>query len=454
MFRRILVANRGEIALRVIRTCREMGIETVAVYSDVDADSLHVRAATRAICIGPRDARQSYLNQAALITAAQATGAEAIHPGYGFLAENAAFARACAEAGLKFIGPSAESIDLMGHKARAKERMRAAGVPLIPGSAGVLRDLAEAERVADETGYPLLIKAAAGGGGKGMRIVRAPGELADALMMAQMEARAAFGDDSVYIERLLERARHVEVQVLGDQHGHVVALGERDCSLQRRSQKLLEEAPAPGIRPEVRAAMAEAAVRGCAAIGYEGAGTIEFLYEPAREAFYFIEMNTRIQVEHPVTEMITGIDIVREQMRVAAGEPLGYRQEDLRFFGHAIECRINAEDPALDFRPNAGRITDYRPPGGPWVRVDSHCYAGFTIVPFYDSLIAKLIVWAPTRDQAIARMQRALGEYVIEGIKTTIPFHQAALAHPVYRAAEMDTRFVERALAPALAAGA
>ncbi|MBI2321825.1 MAG: acetyl-CoA carboxylase biotin carboxylase subunit, partial [Chloroflexi bacterium] len=377
MFRRILIANRGEIALRIIRTCQELGVETVAVYSDVDASSLHVAAATRAVCIGPREPRQSYLNQAALITAAQATGAEAIHPGYGFLAENAAFAQACADAGLKFIGPSPASIELMGHKAQAKETMRAAGVPTIPGSDGVVADLAAAQRVAEAIGYPLLVKAAAGGGGKGMRIVRSAADLPEALMMAQMEARAAFGDDSVYLERLLERARHVEVQVLGDQHGQVVALGERDCSLQRRSQKLIEEAPAPGLRPEVRAALAAAAVRGCAAIGYQSAGTVEFLYDAAREAFYFIEMNTRIQVEHPVTEMVTGIDLVREQLRVAAGEPLGYGQGDVQVRGHAIECRINAEDPAQGFRPNAGHIGDYRPPGGPWLRVDSHCYPGF-----------------------------------------------------------------------------
>lgn len=447
MFRRILVANRGEIALRIIRCCQELGIETVAVYSEPDRESLPVKLADRAVCIGPREAEASYLNQAAIITAALATGAEAIHPGYGFLAENAEFAAACREAGLIFVGPPPEAIARMGHKALARDTTRAADVPVVPGSDGLVRDLAEALAVAERIGYPVLVKAAAGGGGRGMRSAAGPAELRLAFETAKAEAGAAFGDDGLYLERLLARVRHVEVQLLADAHGNTIHLGERDCSAQRRRQKLLEEAPAPGITPEVRERMGAAAVRAAQSVGYRGAGTVEFMYEPATRAFYFMEMNTRIQVEHPVTEMVTGVDLVRQQILAAAGEALEYRQSDVSFQGHALECRINAEDP-VNFLPSAGTIQEYLSPGGPWVRVDSHCHPGYRVLPFYDSLIAKLIVWGPTRQEAIARMRRALGEYLITGIETTIPFHGRLLAHPRFLAGDLSTDMVESELLP------
>ena len=445
MFKRILVANRGEIALRVIRSCQELGVETVAVYSEPDRESLHVHRANEAVCIGPREASGSYLNQAAIITAALATSAEAIHPGYGFLAENAQFAEACKDAGLTFIGPPSSSISRMGDKASARETMRSAGVPVVPGSDGLVSNTAEAVREAERIGYPVLIKAAAGGGGRGMRPASDAGELQAALATARVEAGAAFGDDGLYLERLVSPVRHVEIQVLADSHGNIVHLGERDCSVQRRRQKLLEEAPGPGISAELREHMGRTAVEAARAVGYQSAGTVEFIYEPTTGAFYFMEMNARIQVEHPVTEAVTGVDLVREQLLIAAGEPLKLQQSDVTWRGHAIECRINAEDPGT-FMPHAGTVRSYVSPGGPWVRVDSHCYPGYSVLPFYDSLIAKLIVWAPSRDEAICRMLRALDEYVIEGIPTTIPFHQRVLTHRRFLNGELSTDFVEREL--------
>lgn len=445
MFRRILVANRGEIALRIIRSCQELGVETVAVYSEPDRQSLHVKRADRAVCIGPREASASYLNSAALITAALATDSEAIHPGYGFLAENAGFATACRESGLVFIGPPPESIIKMGHKASARETMRAADVPVVPGSDGLVHNLDQALAVAERIGYPVLLKAAAGGGGRGMRSAASLNDLQLAFQTSKAESKAAFGDDSLYIERLLNRVRHVEVQILADGHGNVVHLGERDCSIQRRRQKLLEEAPAPGINPELRDRMGAAAVRAAKSVGYQSTGTVEFIFEPSTGNFFFMEMNTRIQVEHPVTEMITGVDLVRQQILVAAREPLGFQQSDLELRGHALECRINAEDPN-SFLPSAGTIQEYLCPGGPWVRVDSHCYPGHQVMPFYDSLIAKLIVWGPTREEAIARMRRALGEYLITGIRTTIPFHLRLLANPRFLAGDVSTDMVETEL--------
>jgi acetyl-CoA carboxylase, biotin carboxylase subunit len=442
MFRKVLIANRGEIALRVIRACREMGIRTVAVYSEADRESLHVRFADEDVCIGPAPARDSYLNIPRLIAAAEITGADAIHPGYGFLAENAEFAEICERSDIVFIGPSAEQIRLMGDKAVARRTMMGVGVPTVPGSEGAIDDADAALEIAREIGFPVLIKAAAGGGGKGMRVAVDADTFPAQLQMAQNEARAAFGDPSVYLEKYLARPRHIEIQVMGDHHGNVIHLNERECSLQRRHQKLVEEAPSVALTPELRAAMGEAATRGAKAIGYFSAGTIEFLLDEDG-SFYFMEMNTRIQVEHPVTELVTGVDLVKEQIRVAAGEPLSLRHTpELR--GHCIECRINAEDPKRNFAPSPGQITIFHPPGGPGVRVDTHVYAGYMVPPYYDSLIGKLIVHGATRDEALIRMRIALESFIIEGVHTTIPFLLDLLHDEDVVAGRMDTKMVER----------
>jgi acetyl-CoA carboxylase, biotin carboxylase subunit len=441
MFHKVLIANRGEIALRVLRTCREMGIRTVVAHSQVDAGSRPVRLADESICIGPGDARQSYLNIPSIISAASITDSEAIHPGYGLLSENAAFAEICRACGITFIGPSPEAIRLMGDKAQARSMAKQAGAPVVPGSEGPLAGVDEAQAVADAIGYPVLVKAAAGGGGRGMRIVRARGALVQAFATCQAEAAQAFGSSELYLEKFVEEARHVEVQVLGDRNGIRVHLGERDCSVQRRHQKLLEESPAWAISEETRAGLHKAALAVANSVNYVSAGTVEFLVVPDG-SFYFIEMNTRIQVEHPVTEMVTGIDLVREQIRVAAGEPLGYRQRAIVARGHAIECRINAEDPE-HFVPSPGTVTAWLPPGGYGVRVDSHLTPGAVVPPHYDSLIAKIIVHGRDRSEAIARMQRALAETVVEGVKTTIPYHQKLLADPAYLSGELTLPHLE-----------
>lgn len=446
MFSRVLVANRGEIALRVVRALRELGVESVVAYSQADRDTRAVHEADMAVCIGPASSAQSYLNFSAVIGAAVSRGCEAIHPGYGFLSENADFARACADNGIVFIGPSPEVIDRMGEKSNAKQTMRAAGVPCVPGSDGEVETLGEARAVAAQIGYPLLIKASAGGGGKGMREAWSDEELEKAYNTARSEARAAFGNDAVYMERLVQHPRHVEVQVLADAHGNAVHLCERDCSVQRRHQKLVEEAPSPALTPELRREMGEAAVRAVREVGYTNAGTIEFLLD-ADGRFYFMEMNTRIQVEHPVTEQITLTDLVKEQVRIAAGEPMSIAgRAPFAPMGHAIEFRINAEDPEHGFRPCPGTVTRLVLPGGPGVRVDTHVYQGYTIPPTYDSLVAKLIVWGSTREEALARAGRALAEFTIEGIKTTIPFHRAALCDEAFRSGEVYTDFIETRL--------
>ncbi len=442
MFDKILIANRGEIALRIIRACRELNIRTVAVYSQADAESLHVKLADEAYCIGPAPSQRSYLHIPAIISTAVVTGADAIHPGYGFLSENSNFAEICKDHKIKFIGPSIEAIDSMGDKSSAKDTMRKAKVPVVPGSNGLVADEAEAFRLASDIGFPVIIKATAGGGGRGMRVVQDPVQLASAIASARSEAAAAFGDSGVYIEKYLKPIRHVEIQVLADSHGNCVHLGERDCSVQRRHQKLIEEAPSTAITPDLRRQMGEAAVRVAKQIKYEGAGTVEFILD--RDKFYFMEMNTRIQVEHPVTEFITGIDLVKEQIRVAAGMPLPFKQNDIKFNGHSIECRINAEDPERKFLPSPGRIDAYIAPGGPGVRVDSHAYPGYVIPPYYDSLVSKLIVWGQNREEAIHRMQRALDEYCITGIHTTISFHQRVLAHPSFQKGDISTDFIEK----------
>jgi len=442
MFDKVLIANRGEIAIRVIRACKELGIGTVAVYSEADADCLHVAYADEAVCIGPAPAIKSYLQMPAIIMAATSRGAQAIHPGYGFLAENERFSTLCRENGITFIGPSPESLALMGDKAAARATMKAAGVPITPGSDGITEDAAAAEAVAREIGLPVMVKASGGGGGKGIRIVREASELATAVRQAQGEAEAAFGNAAVYVEKYIEQPRHVEVQVMADRHGNALHLGERDCSIQRRHQKLIEESPSPAVTPAMRAAMGHAAVEAARAAGYEGAGTVEFLLTPEGD-FSFMEMNTRVQVEHPVTEMVTGIDIVKTGIAVAAGEPLPFSQDDVRWRGHAIEFRINAEDPAADFMPSAGTVSRWIPPGGPWVRLDSHVYQGYAMPRFYDSLVAKLIVWGRDRDEAIARGKWALEQFVAEGIKTTIPFHRHVLEHPLFVAGTVSTHFIE-----------
>ncbi len=443
-FGKVLIANRGEVALRVIRACREMGIGTVAVYSEADKDCLHARMADEAICVGPAQSAMSYLNVTAIISAALITGASAVHPGYGFLAENAGFARACSDSGLTFIGPSPDAISRMGDKASAKTTMLAAGVPCVPGSDGPVTSEREALDFAGEAGYPVLIKASAGGGGRGMRVATTPEELVTNLHQARAEAAVAFGDDTVYIERYLSRPRHVEFQVLADSHGNAVHLFERDCSMQRRHQKLVEESPSPALTPELRAAMGEAALRAVRAVDYVNAGTVEFLLTEDG-SFFFMEMNTRVQVEHPVTEAVTGVDIIKEQIRIAAGLPMRHtRQEDVTLRGHAIEFRINAEDPADSFRPHPGRIEVYHAPGGLGVRVDSHVYSGYHVPPYYDSLLAKLIVWGETRDEAVHRARRALDEFIVVGIPTTIPFHQAVVENEYFQRGEVYTDFVEK----------
>ncbi|GAB6889246.1 acetyl-CoA carboxylase biotin carboxylase subunit [Geobacillus sp. FSL K6-0789] len=443
MIKKVLVANRGEIAVRIIRACRELGIETVAVFSQADRDALHVQLADEAYCIGPTASKDSYLNFTNIMSVATLTGCDAIHPGYGFLAENEAFAELCRECNVTFIGPSPEAIAKMGIKDIARETMREAGVPIVPGSRGVIESLEEARAIAAEIGYPVIIKATAGGGGKGIRVARNEEELVKGINITQQEAATAFGNPGVYIEKYIEDFRHVEIQVLADSYGNTIHLGERDCSIQRRLQKLVEEAPSPALDDDMRRRMGEAAVKAAKAVNYMGAGTVEFIYDHRNKQFYFMEMNTRIQVEHPVTELITGVDLVKEQIRVAAGEKLSLTQEDVSFNGWAIECRINAENPAKNFMPSPGKIAMYLPPGGPGVRVDSAAYPGYTIPPYYDSMIAKLIVHAPTREEAIARMRRALSEFVIEGIHTTIPFHIKLMEHEKFQSGEFNTKFLE-----------
>ena len=442
MFHKVLIANRGEIALRIIRACKELGIKTVAVYSTADAHSLHVKLADESVCIGPPPSIQSYLNINAIISAAELTDAEAIHPGYGFLSENAAFAEICENCGITFIGPTAESMRIMGDKISARQAVIKVGVPILPGTKEGVHDVAEAVRVAKQIGFPVIIKATAGGGGRGMKIVHSPATLPNAFATARAEAQAGFGNPEVYIEKYCENPRHVEIQIMADKHGNVIHLGERDCSIQRRHQKIIEEAPSTVSTPELRAAMGDAAVRAAKAVNYNSVGTMEFLLDKDN-SFYFMEMNTRVQVEHPVTEMVTGIDIVREQIRSAAGIPLRYTQDDIKINGHSIECRINAEDP-LKFTPSPGKITSYHTPGGLGVRVDSFVYDQYTVLPHYDSLIAKLIVHAETREDAIKRMARALDEYIIEGIKTTIPFHKRIMANKAFIEGDIDTRFIEK----------
>ncbi|HEX8723978.1 MAG TPA: acetyl-CoA carboxylase biotin carboxylase subunit [Gemmatimonadaceae bacterium] len=442
MFKKVLIANRGEIALRVIRACKELGVETVAVYSEADRESLHVRFADDDVCIGPAPARDSYLRIPRLIAAAEITGADAIHPGYGFLAENAEFAETCAASNIAFIGPTADQIRVMGDKAAARKTMTAVGVPIVPGTPGPVEDVDEALTFAREIGFPVIIKAAAGGGGKGMRVAKDADDFARSFGLARSEALSAFGNGDVYVEKYLARPRHIEFQILGDKHGSVIHLGERDCSVQRRHQKLIEESPSPAVTPDLRARMGAAAVAGAKAIDYVGAGTIEMLLD-SDGSFYFMEMNTRIQVEHPVTEMITGVDLVKEQIRVAAGEKLSVTElPPLR--GHVIEVRVNAEDPSRNFQPSPGRIETFHPPGGPGVRLDSHVYAGYTVPPFYDSLLGKLICQGRDRSEALDRMRVALEAFVIEGVTTTIPFLARVMDNPRFRAGEVDTKFLER----------
>jgi acetyl-CoA carboxylase biotin carboxylase subunit len=441
MFKKILIANRGEIALRIIRSCQEMGIKTVAVYSTADADSLHVKFADEAVCIGPPAGKESYLKIPSILAAAEITNAEAIHPGYGFLAENAEFSRICGEHDIKFIGPSPDAINRMGDKAVAKATMIKNNVPVVPGSKGEVDSYEEAKTVCDDIGFPVIIKASAGGGGRGMRMVMEASELEKNYKMCRNEAETAFNNPAVYIERFVTNPHHVEIQVLSDQHGNHIHLGERDCSLQRRHQKVLEESPSPLMTPELRKRMGDAATNAAKAVNYEGAGTVEFLVDDDHN-FYFMEMNTRIQVEHPVTEEVTGIDLIEQQIRVAAGEKLP--EFELEFNNHAIECRINAEDPAHNFRPSAGEITVFHPPGGHGVRLDTHAYSGYRIPPYYDSMIAKLIVSAPTREDAIKKMKRALKEFIIEGIKTTIPYHIQLMDDENFIKGKFDTKYLER----------
>jgi acetyl-CoA carboxylase biotin carboxylase subunit len=447
MFQRILVANRGEIALRVIRACRDLGVEVVVVYSEADRDAPYLELADQAICIGPPPSAKSYLKESQIIAAADKTNAEAIHPGYGFLSENASFAQKCRENNFEFIGPPADAMHKLGNKNQAKQLAKQANVPTVPGSDGLIETEEQALKFAHAVGYPVLIKAAAGGGGKGMRPAHDDASLVSGLSAARQEAIAAFKDGSVYLEKVIEQPRHVEVQLLGDQHGNVIHLFERDCSSQRRNQKLIEESPAPNLPAAVRDELCAAAVRLAKTAGYYSAGTCEFLVDKLNK-FYFIEVNARIQVEHPVTELVTGVDLIREQIRVAAGERLRFRQEDIRQRGSAIECRINAEDPANDFRPSPGLIRTWRPPGGPGVRLDTHVVAGYRVPPNYDSMVAKLLVHQPTRAEAITVMRRALREFVVEGIHTTIPIHQQILDTPEFVEGRVDTKFIERSLLP------
>jgi acetyl-CoA carboxylase biotin carboxylase subunit len=445
MFEKILIANRGEIALRIQRACREMGIKTVAVHSEADADAKYVKLADESVCIGPAASALSYLNVPAIISAAELTDAEAIHPGYGFLSENADFAERVESSGFVFIGPRPETIRLMGDKVSAKDAMKASGVPCVPGSDGALPDDGgEIMRIANKVGYPIIIKAAGGGGGRGMRVVHSDGALLNAVAMTQAEAQSAFGNPVVYMERYLQRPRHIEIQILADEHGHAIHLGERDCSMQRRHQKILEEAPAPGLDRKLRDKIGERCAAACRKIGYRGAGTFEFLYEDGE--FFFIEMNTRVQVEHPVTELITGVDIVQEQIRIAAGEELRYKQKDIEFRGHAIECRINAEHP-YTFVPSPGRLTAYHVPGGPGIRVDSHVYQNYFVPPHYDSMIGKLLAHGATREQALARMRTALAEMIVEGIHTNIPLHQDLLRDANFIQGGTNIHYLEQKLA-------
>lgn len=442
MIRKILIANRGEIAVRIIRACREMGIETVAVYSEADKEALHTQLADEAVCIGPAPSKESYLNMERIISATIVSGADAIHPGFGFLSENSRFAELCEQCHITFIGPGSEVIAKLGNKQEARNTMIAAGVPVIPGSTEPIYDVETGSREAEKIGYPVIIKAALGGGGKGMRVADTPEEFAESFRTAQKEAQMAFGDDTMYIEHFVRHPRHIEFQILADEMGHVIHLGERDCSIQRNHQKMIEESPCAAISEELRKKMGEAAVKAAKAAGYVNAGTIEFLLEK-NQKFYFMEMNTRIQVEHPVTEWVTGIDLVKEQIRIASGLPLSYRQEDVQLKGHAIECRINAENPAKGFRPSPGLITDLYLPGGKGIRVDSAVYSGCTIPPYYDSMIAKLIVWAQNREEAIRKMQSALGEVIIEGIDTNVDYQYEIFNHPDYLSGNIDVEFIE-----------
>ena len=442
MFKKVLIANRGEIAVRIIRACRELGIRTVAVFSEADRDALHAKIADEAICIGPAASDKSYLNIKSILAACELTGAEALHPGFGFLSENASFARMCERCGVTFIGPSPESMMLMGDKATAKKTMREANVPVVPGSDGIVESIEEAREVADRIGYPVMVKASAGGGGRGIRKVDSPDQLEDALLTAKREAKSFFGDDGVYIEKFIVDPRHVEVQLLADHYGNIVHMGERDCSLQRRNQKMVEECPCPVLSPELRAEMGAAAVRAAAACGYENAGTVEFLL--SGDQFYFMEMNTRIQVEHPITEFVTGIDLVKMQLKIAAGEILPFTQQDIHMQGHAIECRINAENPAQGFRPSPGQIKSLYMPGGPGIRIDTAVYSGYTIPPYYDSMIAKLIAYAPTREEALMKMQWALAEFLVEGVDTNIDFQLKLLRDPDVEKADYDIGFLGR----------
>ncbi|MCM0650325.1 acetyl-CoA carboxylase biotin carboxylase subunit [Clostridium swellfunianum] len=445
MFKKILIANRGEIAVRIIRACREMGIETVAVYSQADKDALHAEMADYAVCIGPAKARDSYLNMQNIISATVLSGAEAIHPGFGFLSENSEFAEMCRECNITFIGPDSESIEKMGNKSRAREIMMEAGVPVVPGSSGSVENIEIGLELAEKIGYPVMIKASAGGGGRGIRIVKNSNEFAKAFETAKSEAKGAFGDDTMYVEKFVENPRHIEFQILADSYGNTVYLGERDCSIQRRNQKVLEEAPSPVMTGELRKQMGDIAVKAAKAVNYKNAGTIEFLVDKYG-SYYFMEMNTRIQVEHPITEMITGVDLIKEQIKIAAGEKLSIKQEDIRIEGHAIECRINAENPDLGFRPSPGRIERMHIPGGLGVRLDSAAYQGYVIPPTYDSMIGKLIVHGKTREEAINRMKRALGEFVIEGVDTNIDFQFRILSNEVFASGEFDTGFIPKVL--------
>lgn len=443
MIKKLLIANRGEIAVRIIRACRELGIESVAVYSEADKESLHVQLADEAYCIGPKASKDSYLNFTNIVSVAKLTDCDAIHPGYGFLAENADFAELCREVNIIFVGPTPEAIQKMGTKDVARETMREANVPIVPGSRGIINSTDEAIELAGEIGYPVIIKATAGGGGKGIRVARTEEELIKGINITQQEANTAFGNPGVYIEKFIEDFRHVEIQVLADNYGHTIHLGERDCSIQRRLQKLLEETPSPALDGEIREEMGNAAVKAAKAVAYTGAGTVEFIYDYRNRQFYFMEMNTRIQVEHPVTETVTGVDLIKEQIKVASGERLCLNQEEVVFNGWAIECRINAENPAKNFMPSAGKIKMYLPPGGLGVRVDSAAYPGYSIPPYYDSMIAKVIVHGSTREEAISRMKRALSEFVIEGIHTTIPFHLRLLNHEQFVEGQFNTKFLE-----------
>ena len=446
MFNKVLIANRGEIAVRIIRACRELGIRTVAVYSTADRNALHVKLADEAVCIGPAATKDSYLNIKALLSACSVTGADAIHPGFGFLSENANFAKTCSRCGVKFIGPSSEAIELMGDKARAKETMKTAGVPVVPGSDGEISDLESAKETARQIGYPVLVKASAGGGGRGIRMVNSEEELESAVTAAKQEALNFFGNDGVYLEKVILNPRHVEIQILADSFGNVIHLGERDCSVQRRKQKVLEESPCAVMSEDLRQRMGEAAVKAAKACGYENAGTIEFLLDSDNH-FYFMEMNTRIQVEHPVTELVTGVDLVQEQILIAQGLPLSYSQDDIHLTGHAIECRINAENPKLNFRPSPGKISSLNLPGGPGIRVDSAVYQGYEITPYYDSMIAKLIVYAKNRDTAIRKMKWALAEFLVEGVDTNIDFQLSILRDEDFISAEFDNGFLDKKMA-------